>query len=115
MKQFNENWDGVSRKQALTEAAKGGIAIQNGSVVIVNGNFKIHWYRTNKIAEIARDMILAWGKKHGIDFSKGGTDVVNRLVAMRDTGVGAWKELEEIKTKAYEDYNRRVTSKGLKP
>jgi len=117
MKHFNENWDGVSRKQPINEAVKGGLGIKDNAVMIAkepyvglsHNTFKGHWYRTRKVAEIARDMILEWGKKHKIDFTKGSKEVGERLAAMQDKGVAASKELEAIKQKAYDEYNRRVS------
>ena len=55
MKQFNENWDGVTRKTNLNEVkSKDGLHVNpQGSLVITNGNYKIFWLTTVAAAEVA--------------------------------------------------------------
>ena len=116
MKQFNENWDGVTRKTNLNEVkSKDGLHVNpQGSLVITNGNYKIFWLTTVAAAEVALKMVLEWGKKYKIDFTKGGDAVVKQLTDLPGAGRDAFKELQDIKTKAHFEIQRRKAEKAAK-
>jgi hypothetical protein len=100
------------REQHLTEAkVKGGLEIDKGTVRIANTRISLAWFRTQKVAEIARDMFLDWGKKHGLDFAKSGADIPSIMAQKNITPQSFEKDLKAIQAAAYTEYNRLTDTK----
>jgi hypothetical protein len=113
MKQFNENWDGITRKKlseaAMPEKKVGGLLIRGGLVLTGDGVDILTRFIDHESALASVPFFLEWAKKYGFKFNKQ-EEFWGRVEKIHYTNAMLQVALKDIQDKTYKslyDPNRK--------